>query len=231
MMRVLAIVLESAQAIATNWRTLVAALAIPTAAMFGIAWIAERLGSGEVLGTIAALPFYALFAVSCHRVIILGDRSLPNPYGLFWSYRETRFLGWLLVLGFLAIVFSIPALVLAFLVPSNLAGIALFLVSTYFGVRFSLVLPATAVDDSPSLSDSWNSTSGNGVVLLLAVSVPLVVTSAIFFVFDAAFAGKQGYFYFLPYLLVSYILLAVEIGVISVAYKHIVHELPIEATV
>lgn len=229
MLRMFAIVLESAHAIGSHWRSLLLALAFPAAAMFGVAWIAEWLELGDPIGSMAGLPFYALFAISCHRVIILGDESLPNSFGLSWSCRETRFVGWLVVLGFVAVILSIPAFLLAFVAPSYVASVAVFLFTTYFVVRLSLVLPGTAVDDRPSLSDSWNSTAGNGVVLLLAVSMPIVATYAIFAGFDAIFAGKEAYIYSLPYLLVSYILLAVEIGVLSVAYKHIVRDLPIEA--
>lgn len=58
------------------------------------------------LFSFARLPFYVMFATICHRIVLLGDTSLPSRWGLFWSVRETRFLGWLIVLGVITFAVS-----------------------------------------------------------------------------------------------------------------------------
>ena len=36
----------------------------------------------------------SLIAMSCHRIVLLGEQSLPDPLGVYWTSRETRFLLW-----------------------------------------------------------------------------------------------------------------------------------------
>ena len=36
----------------------------------------------------------ALIAISCHRIVLLGEASLPDPRDVYWTSRETRFLLW-----------------------------------------------------------------------------------------------------------------------------------------
>jgi len=57
---------------------------------------------------------YTLFAVTCHRIVLLGETSVPK-YGLLsWTSRETRFFGWLFVLFFYALLIVGPVLLVTF---------------------------------------------------------------------------------------------------------------------
>jgi hypothetical protein len=119
----------------------------------------QKVISNLVLAVLSGLAF-AIFAVTCHRLILLGDESVPN-FGLKkWTSRETRFVGWVL-LGYvcyavIALLLSIP--VLAFLLmchlPAESAGVILgftFMIPcTYVFARISVLLPATAVDERPN---------------------------------------------------------------------------------
>lgn len=45
---------------------------------------------------------YILFAITCHRLALIGDQGVPN-YGLLkWTQRETRYLGWSFVITIIA---------------------------------------------------------------------------------------------------------------------------------
>jgi hypothetical protein len=193
----------------------------------------EALPSGTIMGLLAWLlyaPFYAIFAVTCHRVIILGPSHIPSTSGIYWSSRELRFIGWMLAVAILASVGAFIASLFTFIVPDYVVGFRVpwlgsvvgYFVVMYFVVRFSLVFPAAAVDNRTSLADSWNATSGNGAILALALTVPLLITLMIFSALDAAFLGNDGFLISIPYNLIGFVFLAFEIGVLSVAYKHIV---------
>ena len=43
----------------------------------------------------------AIFAVTCHRIVLLGKESLPNSFGLYFSKRELKYFGWIFL-------FSLP---------------------------------------------------------------------------------------------------------------------------
>jgi isoprenylcysteine carboxyl methyltransferase (ICMT) family protein YpbQ len=57
---------------------------------------------------ITSTAVYTLYAITVHRLMLLGDNSVPR-YGLFkWSWRETRFIIWAiavsLICGFVFII-------------------------------------------------------------------------------------------------------------------------------
>lgn len=147
----------------------------------------EELGPMSVLiWTVIFVPVSAILAITCHRFILLGDESVPK-YGLAsWSSRETRFVGWTLgaalCAGLIGFIVSIPAsiLMMALLVKSQTppepwiisAGIMLVMIpSSYTFARLSVLLPATAVDERPSLTWARRLTKGNGWRLFLVVGV------------------------------------------------------------
>ena len=106
-------------AIAKDWKALLKAIAVPTVVVAGaqVVSLQEYFDVQHVLtlvgitvGMLIELVGIAvgmLIAISCHRLVILGVDSLPSAWGLFWSGRETRFLGWMFL-----IVFSLSAVVL-----------------------------------------------------------------------------------------------------------------------
>ena len=175
-------------------------------------------------------PYYAMVAITCHRTIILGESSIPSRFGVFWSARETKFVGWLIGIALLAFACGIIVSLMYFLVPDSVAGLdtpwlkyaVAYLFVTYFVIRFSLVLPGTAVEDNFSFADSWAATVGNGLLLILAVTVPAFCGLLIVLGLDAAMGENEGFIYDIPYYVTGYLLLAVEVGVLSVAYKYIV---------
>ena len=189
------------QSIAKEWKALLQAIAVPTLAVVALYVAGEReyveavfpdLSSPlqDLLQIVAdsALSIVPLtmIAVSCHRLVILGVDSLPNAWGLFWSWRETRFLGWVFLLALVAV----PLLLTATFLLSVSLEIPLARYTRpwlYWGVylsvvlgllsRLSLVLPATAIGQNPTLADSWRLTRSNGWRLALLV-IPLALSLA-----------------------------------------------------
>jgi hypothetical protein len=123
---------------------------------------------------------FGIFAIACHRSILLTPHGIPALGYLGWSARETRFvlysillssLTWLaigvcfsfslLTLVFLTVIFSSWLSTIAawkdwdWVAPASLTFfLAIFLVAYPIG-RLSLVLPAIAVDRKVSARWSW----------------------------------------------------------------------------
>src|SRR5260221_6060714 len=71
-----------------------------------------------------AWAVYTLFAVTCHRIVLLGETSVPK-YGLLsWTSRETRFFGWLFVLFFYVLLVMAPI------------GLAMFAATFFVDISF-----------------------------------------------------------------------------------------------
>ena len=171
---------EAVQAIAKEWKALLQAIAVPVLVLAAGSVASQRNPEyleavlpnpflQDILPALLSIVLLTLIAVSCHRLIILGADSLPNAWGLFWSWRETRFLGWMYGIWIIAmiplvlLVLLIQALPLFTATPDEwlLLGI-LFPLALYVFARFSLVFPATAIGQRPTLKASWRLTRSNG---------------------------------------------------------------------
>jgi hypothetical protein len=151
----------------------------------------ESPGLALLLVALGLIP-YTLFAVSWHRLALLGSTAAEPPLVPPWRPRHTRFLGFfilvsligyfvVLLLGFLvgglvmAGAEELPTLVLVLLVPSVM--IAMF----YLTLRLSFVFPAISVDERYGLAESWRHTAGQGLRLLAAMTLavlPMVLAIA-----------------------------------------------------
>lgn len=174
-------------------RAFAKALAIPLAVLlaFSFAWysVDEVLAhSSEWLPWVLYLlyfVFFTLFAVTTHRLVLLDAPVVAEKIAPRWSWRETRFFGFLLLTGAIcmAVQYIILFLVTAFVV--NAPGGGPDLVSDWFGwistlakipalyvfARLALVFPATALDRRPDLKWAWQRTRANGWRLVVIVTV------------------------------------------------------------
>lgn len=181
---------------------------------------------------IISFAIYALFAVNCHRVVMLGADSIPTRWGLYWSSRETRFFGWTIGIGLIAGVVSLPLgfLVLEFaILPSEMApgygivwDLMLFVTAipaVYLGSRWSLVLPSTAIDRRPSLGSAWDLSRGNGWRLAVLLGVPPLLLGEVFSELTMAIGTLDSapvtFVTNLAFCLVG----ALEVTILSIAYK------------
>ncbi|MDJ0905824.1 MAG: hypothetical protein QNI96_07380 [Woeseiaceae bacterium] len=232
--------------VAARWRPLLRALIVPalliTALNFGtqylMQWQHESNGSFEGLQALGWAQFvvwfllYALFAMSCHRIILLGEESLPNRFGIYWTMRETRFLGWVVLVAMIYMLLSAPFQIAAtylrlYITPDSFywhfnAYIPVLL-ATYVDGRISMVLPATAVGERSSIVESWRMTRGNGLhiagaLLIAAIATDLVSIGINQVLKDLPQTGRLVSF------MVNFPLVAVAVGIISVSYRELSKE-------
>ena len=180
----------------------------------------------RIVLALAALPFYVMFATTVHRVVILGRNGLPSRSGIFWTERETRFLGWFIGLWFVyfAVALSV-GLVLYGLTSiasgTTLSWLALFLtyfVAAYYQGRLGLVLPATAVDKHLDYTQAWDISRGKGIMIAIAIFVPGMLLVAAEYVLAAGTDEALSPFVDFIWTLLTIPVFAIEIAIISRAY-------------
>ncbi|MEW6529757.1 MAG: hypothetical protein AB1473_02900 [Thermodesulfobacteriota bacterium] len=179
------------------------------------------------------IPAFAVFAITCHRLILLGGDSVPKHGLAKWTRRETRFVGWTLLIGFyyLCIGFVLAILLIGLTLffeplisPSpvvmKLAGgataVLVWIPCLYWGARYSILLPATAVDERPNLEWAWKVSQGNGWRLVLVVGVlPMALQTGPGFLL--------GYSIVVDVLLhaATCILYVIEIAALSLSYRYL----------
>lgn len=171
-------------------KILLAALVAPGVHARTILWFAIPVIAVRVVGSLVEPASAALFgwalvnfgltlilAVVCHRIVVLGTQSVAGFPIVWWTWRETRFLGWSLGIGLIAGLVMLPALSVSqspwLLIPLLLPGLYVF-------SRLALVLPIVATDGVAGLGKAWDLSRGNGlrlvaVVTLLPFSLEVVV--------------------------------------------------------
>ena len=180
---------------------------------------------------LVVLPFYALFATVVHRVVLLGEDSLPNRWGMFWTNRETRFTGWLIGIWFLYFALSLPTGIIYLGLSGVFAGwnvywigtILSYMVVAYFEGRFSLVLPATAIDKRSNFRDSWAMSRGKGIIIAVALVLPAMILIPIESVMYGAIDESLSPIADLFLVLLIFPIFAVEIAIVSLAYDKLAH--------
>ncbi len=171
---------------------------------------------------------YVLFAVTCHRVVLLGDQPVPR-YGIIkWSMRETRFLFWLLgVYGVGFTIFALAAFSTTMYVAISeyywlpvlpLLFLLILIPGFYVLVRLSLIFPATAVDQRPDIKWAWDRSFNNGWRLVVIVGLLPSVTSIAQELLERENSSIiEDALWPLMYILV----LIVEISALSLSYKEL----------
>lgn len=223
---------DATRELLSKWQALLPALVLPVAGIIALAWIFDVIGAGglnTIVWWLAYVPFYVLFAVSCHRTVILGADHLPSPWGIFWTRRETVFLGWVLGVTLLTVAASLVTGFLVLLMPVEDGNSALrwirdasmYLFASYFILRFSMVLPASALDHRVTFGESWAATKGHGITLAIAVGIPVGIATLIVMALDFVIGNYELLLFSLPYWVVTFVLMAVEIAVLSIAYKYL----------
>ncbi len=209
-----------------NWRTLLVALFIPALAISAVELSSLQYPDSFPYNLIfwaLGAPFYVLFAVVCHRTVILGADSLPNVFGLFWTERETGFLGWTVALIIVNWCIGLGFVFVALLMPggilSGIAPLALLAVIFYLYARLCMLFPATAVGDRTSFEIAWSLTYGNGLnvmgILIFTVGPLLALMLGLAWLLEDAPAFTQH----LAYQTMGHILWATAVCAVSVTYR------------
>jgi hypothetical protein len=173
---------------------------------------------------IIGIIFSSIFAITCHRLILLGDDSVSRFGIMRWSKRETRFLGWAIGLSMLTllVVFMTGLLLLGFIkigVEKSWNKILIYvfmILAGYIFARLSLLFPSTAIDQRNNISWAWNLSRANGWRLFLLVAV-LPIIMALFQTF--ILHGAATFFETILVRVIGLILLPVEIAALSLSYK------------
>lgn len=224
-----ALVVEAISEVARKRTTLLGAAFLPIAGIFLIHAISAEITTSawsQFSLLLVMLPLYALFATVVHRVILLGEHSLPNRWGIFWTERETRFLGWLIGVWFLYFALSLPMGMLALVFSEAVTGrdvawvatILGYILVAYFQGRFSLVLPATAIDRRSNFKESWAMSRGKGMMIALALVIPAMILIPIEWALYGAVDDTFKPIVDLVWMLLVFPVFAVEIAIISLAY-------------
>lgn len=136
-----------------------------------------------ILTAIMSYAIYLLTAITTHRILILGEESVPT-WGLFsWSRREWVFFSNALVIGIILILMFIPAFLIGmpFGQLGNITAIGvMFLLVAVVISRLSLVFPAISIDKEITLGNAWNYTKAYKLLVFGMVILFPIVFSAIF---------------------------------------------------
>jgi hypothetical protein len=160
-----------------NLPSFLAAAALPCAMTFGVYLLSSPYTTEfweQVFSSGLSCVPAALFEIAWYRFLLIRSRAtrpgfLPRPGRRFLPY-----LGFLLLATLLNLVaVHLPEVALAG-VPPYLAGLAfllLFVAATYLILRLSFVFAWIAIDQPAGLMASWRATAGNGLRLLIAVTL------------------------------------------------------------
>jgi hypothetical protein len=172
--------------------------------------------------------FFTLFAVTCHRLVLLqpGWRGgIPVPR---WSWREARFFYWVVTLWIAyLVVWWLGLLVAGNVWPrdGNMRGwfdliqFAASVPALYVVARLSLVFPATAIDRPAGLKWAWRTSRGNGWRLVVVVAVmPWLVSHLVGLLYREVPTAAEV----VLLTVLGTALFAVEIAALSVAYRELV---------
>lgn len=168
---------------------------------------------------------YTLLAVRVHRLVLASGGVKQNWFR--WTWRETRFLGWLVVVYFYWTLILIPVVVGVGVASDfklvsqgvwvDALAITLATVpSAYVFVRLAFLLPATAVDQKHNLRWAWELSKGNGwrlVILLwvLPLFIPLVLQNW----------EPSNFVGFLAWEMAYGVITVFEVALLSVAFRNL----------
>jgi hypothetical protein len=234
--RVADVIGEALRLVADRRRALLHALILPGASVVALTALEDdaiRLESVAVGIHVAVQTIvYSVFAVVCHRILLLGDPALPNRWGVFLTAREGRFIGWSIVtalmtlpvfflgsMTFISVFHEFVQPLLRLDVTSEQLSVVAIVAGApgwYILARSSLVLPATAIDFRPTMARAWRLSHANGWRLTLALVVPFVFFWGVAWLIDRAVGESHAY---LLHALVAPFALCLEVAVLSVSFR------------
>jgi hypothetical protein len=172
---------------------------------------------------------FSVFAVTCHRLVLLDTASVAARFVPRWSWRETRFFFFLAAVSILCTVAVIAPSILVLTLLSPWLGssneswppwvsFALVVPVYYLFARLCLVFPATAIDRKVDLKWTWRLTRGNGWRLFVVVGVlPLVIKKIV----ELFYRENATPFETVILTLLGIALFAVEIAALSLSYREL----------
>ncbi|ASP34917.1 4-hydroxy-3-methylbut-2-en-1-yl diphosphate synthase [Labrenzia sp. VG12] len=138
-------------------------------------------GALRALAGLANLLVGFSIAIAYVRRILIGAQDFPIAFG----GRTVRVIVYQIVLGLIGMLSLIPLFLLSALLAALTAGFGLLLlflapfIALMVVQKFSVVLPAAAVDDPLSLRESWRATAGLGWSMAFAALVMSLLAGAL----------------------------------------------------
>lgn len=125
---------------------------------------------------IAGLIVQTMFAITTHRVILLGPNQIPRWGMLTWTRREMLFAMNMIRLGLM----TVPLILLVYIPIIGLALTVMLMI--WVLSRLSLIFPAIAIDHTMSLKTSWQLTRQYQLMMVFVVVVlPAILAFPIYF--------------------------------------------------
>ena len=178
---------------------------------------------------------FTLFAVVCHRLVLLDPAAVARYPVPTWSLRESLFFMWMLAVWFFYLIswvafltVAVNALMLASAsaraAPSDWhewleAGAKV--PALYVFARLCPLFPATAVDRRVDLRWAWQLTRGNGWRLVVVVGVlPWVISHLL----GLLYRGDPTALETIVLSIAGTALFAVEVAALSISYRELTKE-------
>ena len=230
-----------------NARLFARSLALPVIGalivFFAVRALPEEISDGWIgtgLSVAGFALFSALFAVTCHRLVLLPTAHKDQAFQLDAHWRVIRFVLWVVGLSVLEGLISFPFsaamtwFINTFLIDQGATGNAppteelsalsvLLTLSTlpavYFIARVSLVLPSVTVDRPLSLGTAWVLTKGNGWKMAAIVFLFPWFLFNIVDILPTGSLGEWGWTITIPF---SVLVFIIEISALSLSYGQLV---------
>ena len=198
-----------------------------------------------LVGMVAYLVYIAIYvvlvtimAVTCHRIILLGEGALPNPSGFYFSLRELKYLGWgalLFVPSSICIfIFSVIMAIILSLLQIRTTDSALvfmgvstmvpFFIAILITAPFILVLPATAVEAERPLSQAREASRGNSVRLAVILFLPTLIMMIFWTPLYFVGGNNNSIPFHVLNGLIAIVYVVYNFAVLSVSYKALAYE-------
>ena len=213
-----------------NRKAFARALAFPLAllATLMLAWYftdALLANFAKVLLCLAYAALFTLFAVTCHRLVLLDPAAVARNPVPSWSLREGLFFGWMVGAWLLFLVVFLVTLTIAVnalgMVFESVRTTAARMPALYVFARLSPLFPATAVDRKVDLKWAWRLTRGNGLRLMLIVGF---LPWALSYLPPLLYRSEATALETILLTVAGIALFAVEIAALSISYRELTKE-------
>lgn len=224
---------------------MVRALLVPAVALFILKfspelanWISSDPGfyGRALIGWFSFLittALYALFAITCHRLALIGNPGVPDHGLLTWTKREWQYLGWAFIIMIVWMLYSfvINSFYISIIIEDVEAGASvesfqstkdwlnlLYIPLAYFFCRLSVLYPAIAVDQPVTAQWAWRLTAHNGWRMALVVGLlPFVL----YFLLNLLLRENATFVEILFLSIIEFFVFAVQFVALSFSYKHL----------
>jgi hypothetical protein len=169
---------------------------------------------------------WILFAVTCHRLVLLGQEADEVPLVPGWGWRETRFLGCFLLMtavtwGAVFAVLMPLGMVAGMLSPDGFQASQPYIsgiIGIYFFARIGPVLPAAAIGAPVDFRETWRKTRGNTWRLMVIVGILPWIFG---WISGLLIGSDPGLLRSIAGTLIWTVFLMIEVAALSVSYRRL----------